>query len=112
MTSLFSLSSPATPFQMWFVVYAYLLPVLLYATWAGLSLIDLAESRESNAAPWTIAVILLPFVGGGAYLLFRARSLGKPLRHAAVAAGALCALVALLAAFWVAGGPLGPKALS
>jgi len=62
--------------------------------------------------PWALAVILLPFVGGGGYLLFRARSLSKPLRYAAVMAGALAALIPFIAAIWVAGGPLGPKALS
>jgi hypothetical protein len=112
MTSLFSVSSPVTVFQVWFVVYVYLLPFLLYSSWAGLSLIDLAESGGSNAVPWAIAVISLPFVGGALYLLFRARALGKPLRYAAVVAGALAWLVPLMAALWVAGGPLGPKALS
>jgi hypothetical protein len=112
MTSLFSVSSPVTVFQVWFVVYVYLLPVLLYAAWTGLSLIDLAESGGASAVAWTITVLLLPFVGGAAYLLFRARTLGKPLRYAAVVAGAIAALVPLTAALWLAGGPLGPKALS
>lgn len=112
MASPFSLSSPATVFQLWFVVYAYLLPFLLYAAWAGLSLMDIAESRPSRGVPWAIAVIVLPFAGGAAYLLLRARALGKPQRHAAVIAGALAGLIPLAAALWLAGGPLGPKALS
>ena len=112
MNSPFSLASPMTVFQVWFVVYVYLLPLLLYATWATLSLMDLAESRGASGVPWVFAVILFPFVGGGGYLLFRARTLGRPLRYAAVIAGALAALIPLVAALWVAGGPLGPKALS
>ena len=37
MPSLFSLANPMTAFQLWFVVYLYLVPFLLYATWASLA---------------------------------------------------------------------------
>jgi hypothetical protein len=40
MPSMFSVSSPAKLFQVWFVVYLYLLPFLLYATWASLAIMD------------------------------------------------------------------------
>jgi len=43
MPSLFSLSHPATLFQVWFVVYLYLSPFLLYATWTSLALMDLSQ---------------------------------------------------------------------
>jgi hypothetical protein len=42
MPSLFSLAGPTTIFQIWFVVYLYLLPFLLYATWASLAMMDLS----------------------------------------------------------------------
>ena len=45
MPSLFSLALPVTAFQIWFVIYLYLLPFLLYATWASLACMDLARTR-------------------------------------------------------------------
>jgi len=112
MVSSFTLGSPLTVFQVWFVVYVYLLPVMLYAAWAGLALMDIGESRAPAGLPWVLAIILLPLVGGAAYLLLRAHTLGRPLRLAAVLCGTLAWLVPLAAALWIAGGPLGPKALS
>lgn len=112
MVSPFTLGSPLTVFQVWFVVYVYLLPVMLYAAWAGLGLMDLAESRSRGGAGWVLAILLLPLVGGAAYLLVGARALSRPLRLAAVIVGALAWLVPLAVALWIAGGPLGPKALS
>ena len=44
MPSLFSLAGPTIlVFQIWFVVDQYLLPFLLYATWASLAMMDLWE---------------------------------------------------------------------
>ncbi len=113
MPSLFSVSSPPTLFQIWFVVYLYLVPFLLYATWASLALMDLYErSDESGRVGWSAFVILVPWLGGGWYLLRAARTLRRAARVAIVWSGLLVWLLPLAVGFWLGGGPLGPKALS
>ena len=113
MPSLFSVSSPATAFQWWFVVYLYVLPFMLYASWAALSLLDLNErATEGSRWLWGAVVLLLPVFGGAVYLLTSARSLRPTARYAIVFAGLLVWLLPLAAGVWLAGGPLGPKALS
>jgi len=111
MPSLFSLAHPLSAFQVWFVVYVYLLPLLLYAAWASLSLMDLMESNEASW-PMLVFVMLVPLVGGAWYLLRRARILSRSARVATVVTGTVVWLVPLLVAIWLVGRPLGPKALS
>jgi FtsH-binding integral membrane protein len=111
MPSLFSLAQPPSAFQVWFVVYVYLLPILLYAAWASLSLMDLMESSEGGW-PMLFFVMLVPLVGGAWYLLMRARTLSRSARVATVVTGTVAWLVPLLLAIWLVGRPLGPKALS
>jgi hypothetical protein len=113
MPSLFSVSHPASLFQVWFVVYLYLLPFLLYATWASLAMMDLCE-RGDDSAPlgWGAFVILVPLVGGGWYLLGAAQTLKRSARIAIVLTGLVVWLLPLAIGLWLAGGPLGPKALS
>jgi len=113
MTSLFSLSNPPSLFQLWFVVYLYLLPFLLYAAWASLSLMDLCERDQDSARlRWGAFVILVPLLGGAWYLLGAARTLKRSARIAVVSTGLLVWLLPLAVGLWLAGGPLGPKALS
>lgn len=112
MPSLFSVSSPATVFQWWFVVYLYVLPFMLYASWAALSVMDMNERAASGRWVWCAVVLLLPVVGAAAYLLTSARSLRPSSRYAIVIAGLLVWLIPLGLGIWLAGGPLGPKALS
>ena len=113
MPSLFSVSAPANLFQIWFVVYLYLLPFLLYATWASLALMDLSErGNDSPRLRWGAFVILVPLLGGGWYLLSTARTLRRSARIAIVLTGLLVWLLLLAIGLWLAGGPLGPKALS
>jgi hypothetical protein len=111
MPSMFSVSSPATLFQVWFVVYLYLLPFLLYATWASLAIMDLCE-RDDHRLALSALVILVPWLGGGWYLLTAARTLSRSARTAIVLAGLIVWLLPLAVALWLVGGPLGPKALS
>jgi hypothetical protein len=111
MPSMFSVSSPATLFQVWFVVYLYLLPFLLYASWASLSIMDLCE-RDDPRLALSAFVILVPWLGGGWYLLTAARTLRRSARIAIVVTGLIVWLLPLTIGVWLAGGPLGPKALS
>ena len=111
MPSLFSMAHPFTAFQLWFVVYVYLLPILLYGVWASLALMDLMDSKQASPLA-ALSVILLPLVGGAWYLLRRARSLSPSARVATVVIGALLWLIPLIAALWLVARPLGPKALS
>ena len=85
MPSLFSLANPPSLFQVWFVVYLYLLPFLLYAAWASLALMDLCERDQDSARlGWGAFVILVPLVGGAWYLLGAARTLKRSARIAIV----------------------------
>jgi hypothetical protein len=111
MPSLFSMAHPFTAFQLWFVVYVYLLPILLYGVWASLALMDLMDSKQASLLA-ALSVILLPLVGGAWYLLRRARSLSPTARVATVLIGALVWLIPLIVALWLVVRPLGPKALS
>jgi hypothetical protein len=112
MPSLFSMAGPVTVFQVWFIVYVYLLPILLYATWASLSIMDIVETTGSNMR-WTAAamVILFPLIGGAWYLLTQARTFRPIARIALVVVGSIVWLIPLCTAVWLVGRPLGPKAL-
>jgi hypothetical protein len=113
MPSLFSVSAPASLFQVWFVVYLYLLPFLLYAAWASLAMMDLCErGTDSPRLGWGAFIILAPLLGGGWYLLSAARTLNRTARLAIVVTGLVIWLLPLAIGLWLAGGPLGPKALS
>lgn len=113
MPSLFSLAHPMTAFQVWFVVYLYLVPFLLYASWAALALMDLGQRADVSASTgWGAFVILVPLVGGACYLLSAATSLRRTARMAIVITGLIVWLLPLAVGVWLAGGPLGPKALS
>ena len=113
MPSLFSLANPTTAFQIWFVVYLYLVPLLLYASWASLAFMDLGERVDGpGRAGWGAFVLLVPLLGGACYLLTAATSLRRPARIAMVITGLVVWLLPLAIGVWLAGGPLGPKALS
>ena len=111
MPSLFSMAHPFSAFQVWFVVYVYLLPILLYGVWASLALMDLMDSKQANLLT-ALSVILLPLVGGAWYLLRRASTLSPTARLATVVIGAVVWLIPLIAALWLVVRPLGPKALN
>jgi hypothetical protein len=110
--SLFSLHDPMGPFQILFSVYAYALPILLYASWAGLSLMDLSTSPQSTGrGGWAAAVLLIPLLGGAIYLLARASGLSRVARFAVVVGGLSVWLVPFAYGLMLVWGPLGPKAL-
>jgi RsiW-degrading membrane proteinase PrsW (M82 family) len=110
--SLFSLSQPASLFQVWFVFYLYALPLLLYGSWATLSLIDIAETADKRPRALVVVLILaLPLLGGAWYLLRHPSRANRSARLASVIGGALVWLLPLLVGVWLVGRPLGPKAL-
>jgi hypothetical protein len=111
MPSLFTLGQPASLFQAWFVIYLYLLPILLCAAWTTLAFLDLAEARDRTLG-WAVAVMLVPLVGAGLYLLTRAETFTANGRRAIVIAGLVIWIVPLAVGIWLGGGPLGPKALN
>ena len=111
--SLFSMMPPSTPYQWLFVVYCYALPILLYAVWASVSLMDMFDSPQSSRSiGWGLAVLLVPLAGGAAYLLARAPTLTSKARIAIVVGGLVVWLLPLAFGLSRALGPLGPKALN
>ncbi len=114
MPSLFSLARPMTAFQVWFVVYLYLLPFLLYAAWSTLAIIDLNERTDTGSSRlrWGALIMLAPLVGSAWYLLGAAKTMKRSSRLAIVVSGLIVWLIPLAVGLWLAGGPLGPKALS
>jgi hypothetical protein len=108
--SMFAPSAPFNAFQVWFVVYVYMLPIMLYGAWAALSIMDIIATKDGRWGA-ALAVIFLPLVGGAWYLLMRARVLNRTGRVAAVVLGSLVWLIPLTEAVWLVGRPLGTKAL-
>jgi hypothetical protein len=56
-----------------FGLYAYLLPFVLYAAWVGIALWDLARRDDigkGGIIGWTAGILLVPFLGVIAYHLF------------------------------------------
>jgi len=109
--SLFSLGQPASIFQVWFVIYLYALPILLWTAWTVLAFLDLADARN-RALGWAFAVLLVPLIGAGLYLLTRAQTFTATSRRAVVLAGLVIWILPLAVGIWLGGGPLGPKALN
>jgi predicted Co/Zn/Cd cation transporter (cation efflux family) len=111
--SLFTLGVPFSGFQVWFVIYLYLLPLMLYTAWLSLSIMDLVESGRSSGNEVAIAIAaLVPLVGAAWYLLTRATVLTRRARIAFVVLGAVAWLAPLGFAMALVLRPLGPKALS
>jgi plastocyanin len=88
----------ASPWQLVFALYGYLLPFVLYAAWTSLAFWDLARrddlSRGASLA-WIAVVLLVPFLGVIAY-----HAVGRPklpgwLRAAVVGGGVAAYLVIL-----------------
>src|SRR5260370_42650607 len=102
-----------TAFQIWFVVYMYLLPFLLYSTWASLAIMDLVErGDDSDRAGSGALVILLPLVGGAWYLLTAAKTLRRSSSIAIGATGIFVWLLPLAVGLWLGRRPPRPQALS
>jgi hypothetical protein len=88
----------ASPWQLLFALYGYLLPVVLYAAWTSLALWDLARRDDLGrgaAIAWIAVILLVPFLGVIAYHVLGRPRLPAWLR-AAVIGGGLAAYLVIL----------------
>jgi hypothetical protein len=96
----------ASPWQLVFALYGYLLPFVLYAAWTSLAFWDLARRDDlarGAVLAWIAVVLLVPFLGVIAY-----HALGRPKLpgwlRAAVVGGGLAAYLVILAVGALLGG--------
>jgi plastocyanin len=88
----------ASPWQLVFAIYGYLLPFVLYAAWTSLALWDLARRDDLGrgaAIGWIAVVLLVPFVGVVAYHVLGRPRLPAWLRAAVIGGGLVAYLVVL-----------------
>jgi plastocyanin len=88
----------ASPWQLVFALYGYLLPFVLYAAWTSLALWDLARRDDIGrgaAIGWIAVVLLVPFLGVIAYHVLGRPRLPAWLRAAVVGGGLVAYLVIL-----------------
>jgi plastocyanin len=88
----------ASPWQLVFALYGYLLPFVLYAAWTSLALWDLArrdDLRRGVAIGWIAVVLVVPFLGVIAYHVLGRPRLPAWLRAAVVGGGLVAYLVVL-----------------
>ncbi|HEV2825319.1 MAG TPA: right-handed parallel beta-helix repeat-containing protein [Actinomycetota bacterium] len=88
----------ASPWQLVFALYGYLLPFVLYAAWTSLALWDLARRDDLGrgaAIGWIAVVLVVPFLGVIAYHVVGRPKLPAWLRAAVVGGGLVAYLVVL-----------------
>jgi hypothetical protein len=88
----------ASPFQLVFALYGYLLPFVLYAAWTSLALWDLARRDDLSRGAvlgWIAVVLLVPFLGVIAYHVLGRPKLPAWLRAAVVGGGLVAYLIVL-----------------
>jgi plastocyanin len=88
----------ASPWQLVFALYGYLLPFVLYAAWTSLALWDLARRDDLGRGAtlgWIAVVLLVPFLGVIAYHVLGRPRLPGWLRAAVVGGGLVAYLVIL-----------------
>jgi plastocyanin len=88
----------ASPWQLLFALYGYLLPFVLYAAWTSLALWDLARRDDLGrgaAIAWIAVVLVVPFLGVIAYHVLGRPRLPAWLRAAVIGGGVAAYLVVL-----------------
>ena len=88
----------ASPWQLVFALYGYLLPFVLYAAWTSLALWDLArrdDLRRGAAIGWIAVILLVPFLGVIAYHVLGRPKLPAWLRATVIGGGLVAYLVVL-----------------
>jgi hypothetical protein len=90
-----------TSLQMLLGLYAYLLPLLLYALWTTLALWDLGRRDELTSAAvwlWALAIFALPFLGALGYLFLGGSRLAPRVRLLALGGSAAYLVILALGA--------------
>lgn len=83
-------------------VFAFLLPLTVYAAWTSLAFVDMHQRDSTNGRTlWTALLVLLPFVGSLAYHLRGGSTIPAHIRRSMLATGAGVFLVFLIAAVLV-----------
>ena len=88
----------ASPWQLVFALYGYLLPFVLYAAWTSLAFWDLARRDDLGRGAtlaWVAVVLLVPFLGVIGYHVLGRSKLPGWLRAAVVGGGVAAYLVIL-----------------
>jgi len=88
----------ASPWQLVFALYGYLLPFVLYASWTSLAFWDLARRDDLGRGAtlaWIAVVLLVPFLGVIAYHVLGRPKLPGWLRAAVIGGGVAAYLVIL-----------------
>jgi hypothetical protein len=102
-----SLASPPGFFQIFFGIYGYFLPFMLYAAWSTLAFWDLARREDMGKAKgtvWVFVVLLFPFVGAIVYHAFGGSPIPEWLRISVVGGGLLVYVAVLVLGISVIGG--------
>ena len=90
--------SLVTPFNFYTVfdgIFVYLFSVVLYLVWSSLAFLDLVEEdKASRVYGWSGVILLVPFFGAAAYLVFGRSRFSQTARLTTVIGG-LAILVAV-----------------
>ena len=90
--------SEPTFWTLLFSVYAYFLPVILYAAWVAIAIWDLVrrdDTSRTTVIGWVAAILLIPFLGPIAYYVFGRSKIPAWLRGTVVGGGIGAYLVIL-----------------
>ncbi len=104
--NVFGINLLLSPWTVFFGLYAYLLPFVLYAAWVALAIWDLSRREKlpkNTVLGWLAVIFLVPFLGVIAYHAFGKSELPGWLRGAVVGGG-LGAYVLILAVGALMGG--------
>jgi plastocyanin len=89
---------PSTFKTILFHILGFLLPIGIYAAWAGTSLLDIIQNQNRTkffSTFWILGVLLVPYIGSGVYTL-KHSTLSKQVRYTMVFGGGLLFLSLLL----------------
>jgi hypothetical protein len=89
---------PATIKTILFHILGYLLPIGLYAAWAGTSILDIFFSKNISKTShkiWIFVILLIPYLGS-AYYNLKYSSLSKNVRYTQIYGGILLFLGLLI----------------
>lgn len=97
----------ATTFGAFVGLYAYVLPMVLYATWVGIAIWEIVTRREDLSrgagVGWILAMLIVPFLGVIAYYIFGKSQIPAVYRWVLLAGGMGAYLLFLLLGLVVGG---------